>query len=202
MDSLGDNAIEGMLSHLDPHSSFIPAVDLSEMNEDLQGNFEGIGIEFQIFDDTVNVMNVLADGPSDKAGLRVGDKFIKVGDSLVAGNGISNEKIRRMLRGPGASKVTISLLRAGDPGGLRQITISRGIIPLPSVDVAYMVNKRSAISVSIDSPRPPMRSSPGPMIKLQQQGMQRMILDLAREWRRHLAGIDRDRRRLSSMMTN
>ncbi len=77
-----------MLSHLDPHSSFFPAADVSEMNEDLQGNFEGIGIEFQIFDDTVNVMNVLADGPSDKAGLKVGDKFLKVGDSIVAGTGL------------------------------------------------------------------------------------------------------------------
>src|SRR5579863_9045130 len=116
-DTLGDNAIAGMLSHLDPHSSYIPAADLTEMTEDLQGNFEGIGIEFQIFDDTVNVMNVLADGPSDKAGLRVGDKFIKVGDSIVAGNGITNDKIKSMLRGPGASKVTITLLRAGESGG-------------------------------------------------------------------------------------
>ena len=91
-DTLGDNAIEGMLSHLDPHSSYIPATDLAEMNEDLQGNFEGIGVEFQIFDDTVNVMNVLAGGPSDKAGLKVGDKFIKVGDFVVAGNGITNER--------------------------------------------------------------------------------------------------------------
>ncbi len=74
---------------------------MAEMTEDLQGNFEGIGIEFQIFDDTVNVMNVLAYGPSDKAGLKVGDKFVKVGDSVVAGNGITNEKIKRLLSGPG-----------------------------------------------------------------------------------------------------
>jgi carboxyl-terminal processing protease len=177
-DSLGDNAIEGMLSHLDPHSSFIPAVDMTEMNEDLQGNFEGIGIEFQIFDDTVNVMNVLAEGPSDKAGLRVGDKFIKVGDSLVAGNGISNEKIRRMLRGPGASKVTVTLLRAGNPGGLRQITISRGIIPLPSVDVAYMVNKETGyIRINRFSETTHAEFARA-LIKLQEQGLQRLILDL------------------------
>jgi carboxyl-terminal processing protease len=84
-DSLGNDAIEGMLAHLDPHSIYIPAVDLSEVNEDLQGNFEGIGVEFQIFDDTVNVVNVLAGGPSDRAGLQIGDKFLKVGDSAVAG---------------------------------------------------------------------------------------------------------------------
>src|SRR5215475_7574509 len=88
-DSLGNDAIEGMLNHLDPHSIYIPAQDLSEVNEDLQGNFEGIGVEFQIFDDTVNVMNVLPGGPSDKAGLQVGDKFLKVGNTVVAGNGIT-----------------------------------------------------------------------------------------------------------------
>src|SRR5882762_4116047 len=108
MDSLSEDAVQGMLAHLDPHSVFIPAVDLSEVNEDLQGNFEGIGIEFQIFDDTVNVMNVLGGGPSDRAGMQVGDKFLKVDDSTVAGNRVTNEKIRKLLRGPGSSKVTIT----------------------------------------------------------------------------------------------
>jgi carboxyl-terminal processing protease len=177
-DSIGDNAIEGMLSHLDPHSTYFPPADLAEMTEDLQGNFEGIGVEFQIFDDTVNVMNVLADGPSDKAGLKVGDKFIKVDDSVVAGNGISNEKIRRLLRGPGASKVTVTLLRAGDHGGPRQIVISRGTIPLPSVDVAYMVNKETGyIRINRFSETTHAEFAQAVM-KLQQQGMTRMILDL------------------------
>src|ERR1700759_4787749 len=89
MDSLGGEAIDGMLAHLDPHSVFIPASDLTEVNEDLEGNFEGIGVEFQIFDDTVNITSVLSGGPSDKAGLLAGDKFIRVNDSLVAGNGIT-----------------------------------------------------------------------------------------------------------------
>jgi carboxyl-terminal processing protease len=178
MDSIGDNAIDGMLSHLDPHSSYIPAADLSEMNEDLQGNFEGIGIEFQIFDDTVNVMNVLADGPSDKAGLKVGDKFLRVGDSVVAGNGITNEKIRRLLRGPGASKVNLTLLRAGDPRGTQTITISRGTIPLPSVDVAYMINKETGfIHINRFSEQTHGEFARA-VQKLQQQGLQRLILDL------------------------
>ena len=196
-DTLGDNAIEGMLSHLDPHSSYIPASDMAEMNEDLQGNFEGIGIEFQIFDDTVNVMNVLADGPSDKAGLKVGDKFIKVGDSVVAGNGITNEKIRRMLRGPGASQVTVTLQRAGEPDGLRQVTVSRGTIPLPSVDVAYMVNKETAyIRINRFSETTHAEFAQAVM-KLQQQGMQRMILDLRENGGGVLQECCRYRRRLS-----
>jgi len=178
MDTLGDNAIDGMLAHLDPHSIFIPAVDLSEVNEDLQGNFEGIGVEFQIFDDTVNVMNVLAEGPSDKAGLRVGDKFIKVGDSVVAGNGINNDKIRRMLRGPGASKVTITLLRAGEANRPREIVITRGTIPLPSVDVAYMINKETGYIRINKFSETTHGEFARALMKLQTQGLQRLILDL------------------------
>ncbi|MFT4023940.1 MAG: hypothetical protein QM664_09190 [Flavihumibacter sp.] len=77
-DTLGNDAIQDMLSKLDPHSSFIPARHLQAVNEDLQGNFQGIGIEFQIFNDTVNVVSVLDGGPSEKAGLLVGDRFLKV----------------------------------------------------------------------------------------------------------------------------
>jgi carboxyl-terminal processing protease len=177
-DTLGNNAISGMLSHLDPHSSYIPPVNLAEMNEDLQGNFEGIGIEFQIFDDTVNVMNVMAGGPSDKAGLKVGDKFVKVGDSVVAGNGITNDKIKSLLRGPGASKVNITLSRPGEWHSLRQVTISRGTIPLSSVDVAYMVNKETGyIRINRFSETTHAEFAQAVM-QLQSQGMQRMILDL------------------------
>ncbi|HWK05578.1 MAG TPA: S41 family peptidase [Puia sp.] len=175
MDSLGDNAVQGMLTHLDPHSIFIPAVDLSEVNEDLQGNFEGIGIEFQIFDDTVNVMNVLADGPSDKSGLQVGDKFLKVGDSLVAGNGITTDKIRKLLRGPGSSKVTINLLRAGQH---KDFTIVRGTIPLPAVDVAYMINKETGYIRINKFSETTHAEFARALMQLQEQGLQKLILDL------------------------
>ena len=174
-DSLGDDAIQGMLTRLDPHTVYIPAVDLPEMNEDLQGNFEGIGIEFQIFDDTVNVVNVLEGGPSDQASLRVGDKFIKVGDSVVAGNGIDNDKIRKLLRGPGSSKVTISLLRGGKP---MQVTITRGTIPLPSVDVAYMIDKETGYLRINKFSETTHAEFVQAMMKLQQQGLQKLILDL------------------------
>ncbi|MBS1601892.1 MAG: S41 family peptidase [Bacteroidetes bacterium] len=177
-DTLGENAIDGMLAHLDPHSLYIPPADLSEVNEDLQGNFEGIGVEFQIFDDTVNVMNVLAGGPSDKAGLKVGDKFIKVDDSVVAGNGITNDRIRKLLRGPGASKVTVTLLRAGEPGPPRAFAITRGTIPLPSVDVAYMINKDIGyIRINKFSETTHAEFAQA-LMKLQSQGLQRLILDL------------------------
>jgi len=175
MDTLGDAAIQGMLAHLDPHSVYIPAVDLSDFNEDLQGNFEGIGIEFQIFDDTVNVVSVLSGGPSDKAGLVVGDKFLKVGDSAVAGNGINTDKIKKLLRGPGQSKVDITLLRNGQT---HTVSVARGTIPLPAVDVAYMINKETGyIRINKFSETTHAEFAQA-MQTLQKQGLQRLILDL------------------------
>jgi carboxyl-terminal processing protease len=175
MDTLGDAAIEGMLTRLDPHSVYIPPADLSEVNEDLQGNFEGVGVEFQIFDDTVNVISVLAGGPSDKAGLLVGDKFLKVGDSTVAGNGITTDKIRTLLRGPGASKVVIKVLRKGQ---LRDFTVARGTIPLPAVDVAYMIDKETGYIRINKFSETTHAEFANAVQKLQQQGLQRLILDL------------------------
>ena len=176
-DTIADGAIDGMLSHLDPHSVYIPPADAVEMNEDLQGNFEGIGVEFQIFDDTVNVMNVLAGGPSDKANLKVGDKFVKVGDSAVAGNGISNDRIRKLLRGPGSSEVTVTLLRVGNPKPM-QVHITRGTIPLPSVDVAYMLNKETGyIRINRFSETTHAEFAQA-MMQLQKEGLQRLVLDL------------------------
>ena len=139
-DSLSEEAINGILSHLDPHSYYIPAIDQVEMNEDLQGNFQGIGVEFQILGDTVNITNVLSGGPSDKAGLQVGDKIVRVNDSVVAGNGITAEKIKKLLRGPGASLVTVTTFRNH---ALMKFSIQRGIIPLPALDASYMIDHES-----------------------------------------------------------
>ncbi|HEY6900599.1 MAG TPA: S41 family peptidase, partial [Puia sp.] len=125
-----------------------------------------------------NVTNVLAGGPSEKAGLRVGDKFIKVDDSVVAGNGITNERIRKFLRGPGSSQVKVTLLRVGEGNTPRQVSILRGTIPIPSVDVAYMINKETGyIRINKFS-----ETTHGEFVqalqKLQTQGLQRLILDL------------------------
>ncbi|HMH22458.1 MAG TPA: S41 family peptidase [Puia sp.] len=177
MDSLGDDAIQGLLTHLDPHSVFIPAVDLSEINEDLQGNFEGIGVEFQIFDDTVNVVNVLAGGPSDRAGLQTGDKFLKVDDAVVAGTRINNEKIRKLLRGPGASKVNITLLRESNHKTM-QVSVQRGTIPLPSVDVSYMIRKATGYIRINKFSETTHGEFAQALQKLQEQGLQKLILDL------------------------
>ena len=99
LDSLEGNAIEQMMNQLDPHSVFIPASVLKETNEDLTGNFEGIGVEFNIFSDTVNVMYVIPGGPSDKAGLLIGDKILKVDGKPLISDKTNNDEVKRMIRG-------------------------------------------------------------------------------------------------------
>lgn len=137
LDSINELAIDELLSHLDPHSIYIPPADVKAVNDDLMGNFQGIGVEFQLFDDTVNIVNVLKGGPSEKAGLQVGDKLIKVNDSvLLAGVKIKTDVIRKNLRGEANSKVTVTILRDNQ---LKKIEIIRGNIPVSTIDAAYMI---------------------------------------------------------------
>ena len=173
-DSLSDDAIEAMLAHLDPHSVFIPASRLAEVNEDLAGNFEGIGVEFFIIQDTVNATNVLAGGPSDKAGVQTGDKFLQVGDSVVTSN-ITPERIKKLLRGPGGTQVSITVLRAGKP---MQFTITRGTIPLYSVDAAYMLDSITGYIHLNKFSGTTYEEFMEAMEKLQKQGLKKLLLDL------------------------
>ena len=174
-DSLSEEAINGILSQLDPHSHYIPAVDQVEMNEDLQGNFQGIGVEFQILSDTVNITNVLAGGPSDKAGILVGDQIIRVNDSVVAGSGITSDRIKKFLRGPGASIVSVTMFRNHAP---KQITIQRGIIPLPALDAAYMLNKESGYIRINKFSRTTFEEFMVALEDLEKLGMKKLVLDI------------------------
>jgi carboxyl-terminal processing protease len=174
-DSLSEEAIQGLLSHLDPHSYYIPAVDQVEMNEDLQGNFQGIGVEFQILNDTVNITNVLSGGPSDKAGILVGDQIIRVSDSLVAGNGITGDRIKKFLRGPGASNVNVSMFRNRT---LMSFTIQRGVIPLPALDASYMINKEAGYIRINKFSRTTFEEFMIAMEALEKQGMKKLVLDI------------------------
>ncbi len=175
-DSINDIVIEDMLAHLDPHSVYIPAKDLMEVNEDLQGNFEGIGVEFQIFNDTVNVLNVLPNGPSYKAGVQVGDKIITVNDtSKIAGIKIKPDDIRGLLRGPRSSKVSITVLRGTE---IKKIEIERGTIPLPSVDVAYMLTPQTGFIRINKFSETTYEEFMQNLENLQKQGMKSLVLDL------------------------
>ena len=175
-DSLNETVIDEVLSHLDPHSVYIPANELQSANEDLQGNFQGIGVEFQIFNDTVNVVNVIAEGPSFKSGVETGDKIIKVNDTInVARKNIRPDDIRKLLRGPGGTTVKITVLRSTQ---LKDIKIERGTIPIPSVDAAYIIASQTGFIRINKFAETTYREFMEAMEKLQKQGMQKLILDL------------------------
>ncbi|MEO6327984.1 MAG: S41 family peptidase [Ginsengibacter sp.] len=175
LDSLTDKAIESILSKLDPHSIYLSAVELQDVKEDLAGEFYGIGIEYKILNDTINVLNVLKEGPSDKAGLQVGDHIIQVGDSIIAGVNISPERIKKFLRGGGGTKVKISILRNKQ---VKAINITRGMIPLYSLDAAYMIaDSIGYIRLNKFSETTYKEFMQSTEI-LKKQGMKSMILDL------------------------
>lgn len=175
MESLADTAIQAMLSKLDPHSVFIPADELQQVNEELAGKFFGIGIEFNIFSDTLNVINVLKDGPGFKAGLLTGDKFIKVGDSLVAGNKTSADAFRKLLRGNRGTQITITYLRNAI---IKQASITRDAIPLTSIDAGYMMNKETGYIRLNKFSSETYREFMITLESLKKAGLQKLILDL------------------------
>jgi carboxyl-terminal processing protease len=174
-DTLSDEAIQQVLAHLDPHSVYISASELSEVNEDLQGNFEGIGVEFNIFSDTVHVLNIVPGGPSDKAGLQAGDRFLRVGDTVVTGSRINSELIRKLLRGPRGSDVKVTLLRGKEQ---KQVTIRRGTIPIPSVDAVYMINKTAGYIRINKFAETTYEEFMEGIEQLKKNGMQQLLLDL------------------------
>ncbi len=175
LDSLKDAAIHAILAQLDPHTILLPAADLQQAKEDLQGGFSGIGVEFNIYDDTINIIHVIKDGPSYKAGLLAGDQFIKVGDSLVAGKKITGDKIRSFLRGKGGTNVTVTVLRNKEQ---KRITIERGMIPLKSLDAAYMLTKNIGYVRLNKFSETTYREFMDATLQLQKEGMQNLVLDL------------------------
>ncbi len=172
---LVDEAIQQILHRLDPHSSYIPASERVAANEDLRGNFDGIGVEFNIFDDTIVVLTPLSGGPSEALGIQSGDKIIAVDGKNVAGIGITNAGVMKALKGPRGTKVDVTILR-----GDKQIeyTIVRDKIPHHSVDVAYMVNNDVGyIKVNRFSATTYDEFLTG-LRKLKDRGMKKLILDL------------------------
>lgn len=174
IDSLQDAAIETMLSKLDPHSVYIPAKDLMTANEDLQGEFQGVGVEFQIFNDTVNVINVIKDGPSDKAGIQTGDKFIKA-DTTNLIKVKNTDIIRKALRGPGGTPVKVTIM---SDGKIKEVTITRGTIPLPALYAGYMIAPNIGYINLSKFSETTYEEFMEALEKLQKQGMQKLILDL------------------------
>jgi carboxyl-terminal processing protease len=141
-ESIVEDAIVNILSELDPHSTYIPADELKRMREPLQGNFEGIGISFNILKDTLYVISAISGGPSEKVGVRAGDKIIKVDGENIAGVGLTNENVFSLLRGAKGTKVKITVLRKNE-SQLIDFLIIRDKIPLFSIDASYMLNEET-----------------------------------------------------------
>ncbi|TRX51621.1 S41 family peptidase [Fulvivirga sp. M361] len=176
-DELVEGAIEHMLTNLDPHSAYIPAEDKIRANEDLQGNFEGIGIEFNIFKDTIVVVSPLSGGPSEAVGMQSGDQIIYVDDENVAGVGFTNRDVQKHLKGPKGSEVKVTVKRRGQPEPI-VFNIIRDKIPQHSVDVSYMVDKEIGyIKVSRFSATT-YEEFKMELKELKNNGMKKLILDL------------------------
>lgn len=177
IEELSDHAITKMLEKLDPHTAYIPADEMAMARSYLEGNFEGIGVEFNIFKDTLYVISPLSGGPSEAAGILAGDKIIKVDGENVAGIGITNEGVFKRLRGPKGSKVELTILRPGAKKPFN-FTISRNKIPTVSVDVSYMVNSTTGyIKVSRFAANT-FEEFKQALTDLKKKGMQELVLDL------------------------
>lgn len=135
---LVEDAIRGMLDKLDPHSSYLTPKEVKEASEPLNGNFEGIGVQFNMIEDTLLVIQPVTKGPSEKVGIIAGDRIVSVNDTAIAGVKMSKEEIMRRLRGPRGTKVLLGVVRQGISGQLK-FTVVRAKIPVKSVDAAYMI---------------------------------------------------------------
>ena len=137
---LVEDGIRGMLEKLDPHSSYSTPKEVKEMNEPLQGNFEGIGVQFNMVEDTLLVIQPVSGGPSEKMGIIAGDRIVYVNDTTIAGVKMSKEEIMKRLRGPKGTKVKLGIVRRGIADTLTFI-ITRDKIPVKSIDATYMLRK-------------------------------------------------------------
>ena len=172
-----DEAITTMLEKLDPHTSYISKEDREIMRSQLEGNFEGIGIEFNIFKDTIHVVAPLSGGPSIKVGLQSGDKIVKVDNELVAGVGFQNRDVINRLRGKKGSVVVVTIKRKGVEE-LMDFSIERDVIPQFSLDVAYMVDEKVGyMKISRFSATTYIEFKEG-LRRLTEEGMEQLILDL------------------------
>ena len=176
-DSLIERTLPLLVEGLDPHSVYIPASEMQELNEPLEGEFDGIGVVFNMATDTIVVLNVVNGGPSDKAGIRAGDRIMRIDDSLVAGRKINQNQIVRRLRGPRGTEVRLSLKRQGIDQPV-DVTVVRDAIPLKSIDAAMMLDRETGYARLSAFARTSHRELLRALDTLRKQGMKQFILDL------------------------
>lgn len=176
-DKLVEDGIRGMLEKLDPHSSYLTAKEVKAANEPLQGNFEGIGVQFNMAEDTLLVIQPVTNGPSEKVGIIAGDRIVKVNDTIIAGVKMPKEEIMKRLRGPKGTKVVLAIVRRGIQDTLT-FNVVRDKIPIHTIDAAYMVRPKVGY-IRIGSFGAATHDEfVESMNKLTKAGMESLILDL------------------------
>lgn len=172
-----EQALDKFLVDLDPHSFYIPQTDLKEVNSALEGNFEGVGIEFFLIKDTIVVVSPISSGPSEIMGILSGDKIVQIDDSTLAGKDITNNDVIRMLRGKKGTKVKLGIIRNRQEG-IIDFTITRDKIPLYSVDVGYMIDHETGYIKITRFAENTYKEFVQQLNKLKSQNLQKLIIDL------------------------
>ena len=174
---LAEDAIRGMLEKLDPHSSYTSAKETKAMNEPLQGSFEGIGVQFNVVQDTLLIIQPVTNGPSEKVGILAGDRIVMVNDTAIAGVKMSREDIVRRLRGPKGTKVKLGIFRRGIPEVLTFI-VTRDKIPVKTLDAAYIIKPKTGYIRIGSFGATTYKEFMDAVTRLKTAGMQHLILDL------------------------
>jgi carboxyl-terminal processing protease len=175
--SLVELTIPSLLNNLDPHSMYMPASEIQRINEPLEGNFDGIGVQFNMLNDTVVVIQTISGGPSERLGIIAGDRIITINDTVVAGKQLPNTEIVNKLRGRSGTSVRVGISRQNIPG-LMEFVITRDKIPLYSVDVSYMINAETGYIKISQFAKSTFREYMEAVEKLQSLGMKKLIIDL------------------------
>ena len=172
-----DSAIEGMLKQLDPHSTYIKAKDVERSVENLNGSFEGIGVQFNMIEDTLVVIQPVSGGPSERKGIIAGDRIVLVNDTAIAGVKMSRDEIMRRLRGPKGSKVRLGIIREGVKG-INEFEIVRDKIPVHTLDAFYMVDDKTGYVKLSSFGQTTHDEFMTAVNSMKEKGMTRLVLDL------------------------
>lgn len=177
LDSIMEGTFSGLLSQLDPHSVYIPASDLESVNDELEASFSGVGVSFQIMNDTVNIIEIVAGGPAEKVGLRAGDKILKANDIDLTGTAATNENVFKNLRGEKGTQVTLTVKRVSSDKPLT-FTVTRGDVPQTSVDANYIISDQVGYVRVNKFARTTYDEFMNALQLLQAKGAEKFIIDL------------------------
>ncbi len=177
IESIEKKSIDELLSNLDPHSVYIPAADLKMANEQLEGNFEGIGVEFNIFNDTIMIVSALNGGPAQALGIQSGDRIVQVDTIPVASKGINSEKVFKLLRGKGGTEVDVWIYRPSNRQKIKY-RITRGTIPIYSVDASFMLNEKTGYIKISRFAEKTHEEFINAVEALQSEGLKELVIDL------------------------